>query len=744
MNLKLLFFFQLIFCAVFSPITSAYAQQWPFVQIEGNSSNVLFGKKSKVSGDGSTVLVSYGPEFPCDSGQVLKAFHKESGVWVTKGSEIPVSGCVYALDISRNGNVIVVGIPGDGSGNGKVELYEYFTGDWQFVAEVFGENDTGEFGTDVKMSSAGDVFVVSAPYSNFTGEDAGRVFTYRIENDGAISSYPALAGAAIFDRFGQSIDLSSDALTLVVFSPGAFINSFPGGEHSGTLSVFKFESSGWVLQQDSLFGPFEYSDLMWNCYNCDSRVAISGDGSVIAQAVPYSTLDFQSGQTGFMIYELDQDNVWQGEFVPHYVGSNNPGVVNVALSYDGSRLAYVSRFNEYSSNDNPSLYIKARNSNSTVPWVNLSYASGVFDYGVSLSVTDSGTVVLAGSPLSGPGRVEVLIDPADVDGDGINNNCDTDQSGGEDCDGDGQSDFCQSDLDSDGLIDACDLDDDNDGVLDECDPDFSDLLDCNFNGVADVCDLADLTSLDCNQNDVPDECEFANGGDCNSNGIIDDCDLIFGISEDCNSNSVPDECDITTGSTPDCDLNGIPDQCDVASGLDCNANGILDACEISNGIAEDCDLNGIPDLCDLLAGADCNSNGVLDACDISGGFSEDCDGNQVPDSCDIAAGAVDDDSNGIPDNCEPQAFRRGDLNTDGTMDVSDAVFGLEFLFVTQTVTCEDAADANDDGSLNIGDAVFILSALFNSGDLPPDPGPQSCGLDPTGDSLNCELYGVCP
>ena len=78
------------------------------------------------------------------------------------------------------------------------------------------------------------------------------------------------------------------------------------------------------------------------------------------------------------------------------------------------------------------------------------------------------------------------------------------------------------------------------------------------------------------------------------------------------------------------------------------------------------------------------------------------------------------------------------------MDVSDAVFGLEFLFGTQTVTCEDAADANDDGSLNIGDAVFILSALFNSGDLPPDPGSQNCGLDPTVDSLGCEVYGGCP
>lgn len=371
----------------------------------------------------------------------------------------------------------------------------------------------------------------------------------------------------------------------------------------------------------------------------------------------------------------------------------------------------------------------------------------------------------------------MICDPGnDCNFNGVSN-ADEIANGSPDCDLDGIPDDCQEDLDGDGTIDPCDSDIDGDGVQNECDPDQNsgldcnvngvldscdissgnsldcdlnkipdecDFIDCNSNGVSDSCDLFSGSSPDCNANGIPDECDFAEAVDCNGNGILDDCDLIFGFSLDCNGNDYPDECDVNEGSSPDCDANGIPDQCQIATGQDCNQNGILDACEISNGIAEDCNLNGIPDLCDLLAGADCNSNGVLDACDISGGFSEDCDGNQVPDSCDIDGGAVDDDSNGIPDSCEPQAFRRGDLNTDGAMDVSDAVFGLEFLFGTQTVTCEDAADANDDGSLNIGDAVFILSALFNSGDLPPDPGSLNCGFDPTFDSLGCEGYGVCP
>ncbi|MGE4603247.1 MAG: hypothetical protein AAEJ65_10120, partial [Planctomycetota bacterium] len=58
-------------------------------------------------------------------------------------------------------------------------------------------------------------------------------------------------------------------------------------------------------------------------------------------------------------------------------------------------------------------------------------------------------------------------------------------------------------------------------------------------------------------------------------------------------------------------------------------------------------------------------------------------------------------------------------------------------------TCDDSADSNDDGDLNIADAVNTLSGLFNNGPLPPDPGPTTCGFDPTSDSLECGTYSGC-
>jgi hypothetical protein len=90
------------------------------------------------------------------------------------------------------------------------------------------------------------------------------------------------------------------------------------------------------------------------------------------------------------------------------------------------------------------------------------------------------------------------------------------------------------------------------------------------------------------------------------------------------------------------------------------------------------------------------------------------------------------------------AFRRGDGNDDGTVDLSDAVFVLGFLFLGGAEpVCQDACDSTDDGRLDISDGILILGALFlGQGPIPP-PGTADCGLDPTDDPLGCEGSSGC-
>lgn len=89
------------------------------------------------------------------------------------------------------------------------------------------------------------------------------------------------------------------------------------------------------------------------------------------------------------------------------------------------------------------------------------------------------------------------------------------------------------------------------------------------------------------------------------------------------------------------------------------------------------------------------------------------------------------------------AFRRGDSNSDGSLDISDPIFTLRVLFDNGAQSgCASAADANDDDRLNLADSVYSLNHLFGGGQAPPAPG-ITCGTDPTAGTLGCDSYPHC-
>jgi hypothetical protein len=88
-------------------------------------------------------------------------------------------------------------------------------------------------------------------------------------------------------------------------------------------------------------------------------------------------------------------------------------------------------------------------------------------------------------------------------------------------------------------------------------------------------------------------------------------------------------------------------------------------------------------------------------------------------------------------------FLRGEANGDGTIDISDGLFILSFLFLGEAApSCPDALDADDGGEVDISDAVRIFGFLF-LGDPEPPPPFGACGYDFTGDSLRCDALESC-
>ena len=87
-------------------------------------------------------------------------------------------------------------------------------------------------------------------------------------------------------------------------------------------------------------------------------------------------------------------------------------------------------------------------------------------------------------------------------------------------------------------------------------------------------------------------------------------------------------------------------------------------------------------------------------------------------------------------------FFRGDFNSDGIRDISDAIAGLNYLFVSgEEPGCLSAADSNDDGELDLSDPTHLLAHLFSGGQEPA--GGTECNLDETEDELTCEDSGLC-
>jgi len=88
-------------------------------------------------------------------------------------------------------------------------------------------------------------------------------------------------------------------------------------------------------------------------------------------------------------------------------------------------------------------------------------------------------------------------------------------------------------------------------------------------------------------------------------------------------------------------------------------------------------------------------------------------------------------------------FRRGDCNSDGGGNISDAIAVLNAVFLDDffgfVPACEDACDSNDDGRIDLSDTISLLQWLFLRGSPPTSPGIVYRGTDPTDDTLSCSL-----
>lgn len=152
---------------------------------------------------------------------------------------------------------------------------------------------------------------------------------------------------------------------------------------------------------------------------------------------------------------------------------------------------------------------------------------------------------------------------------------------------------------------------------------------------------------------------------------------------------------------------------------------------IANVSQADGDDDGAGDACDncLAASnpdqADVDNDLIGDACDncptVSNENQLDSDSDDVGNICDNCPtvynpGQEDSNGNGIGDACDNIP---GDANGDSTVNISDAVFLIAYIFASGTAPNPlSAGDANCDSAVNISDAVYLIAYIFSGGPTP--------------------------
>jgi len=190
--------------------------------IVGEASNDEFGWSVSLSSDGSVLAVG-APVNNSSTGHVrVYDWNAGGGTWDQRGSDIDgQSGgdkFGWSVSLSADGNTLAVGTPIRDFSRGAVRVYDWTTSWSQRGSIIQGAGTGDEFGTAVSISSNGNKVAVGAPEHN---SSAGHVQVYEWNAGGGTwdQNGSDIDGAAAGDKFGWSVSLSADGLTLAAGAP---------------------------------------------------------------------------------------------------------------------------------------------------------------------------------------------------------------------------------------------------------------------------------------------------------------------------------------------------------------------------------------------------------------------------------------------------------------------------------------------------------------------------------------------
>jgi hypothetical protein len=152
---------------------------------------------------------------------------------------------------------------------------------------------------------------------------------------------------------------------------------------------------------------------------------------------------------------------------------------------------------------------------------------------------------------------------------------------------------------------------------------------------------------------------------------------------------------------------------------------------VSNPSQGNADVDSLGDACDNCPitynpdQADGDHDGFGDVCDncptVANPLQDDTDADGKGDDCDNCPTVanplqIDSNHNGVGDACD---YVCGDANADASVDISDAVYLIAYIFSGGSAPSPlIAGDASCDSAVDISDAVYLIAYIFSGGSAP--------------------------
>jgi hypothetical protein len=210
--------------------------------IDGESSNDLFGRSVSMNSDGTKVAIG-GPNNNGINGFAsghVRVYEFNAGVWTQIGGDIEgeaandLSGT--SVSLSADDNILAIAAQyndGNGINSGHVRVYEFSAGVWsQLGLDIDGETANDQSGRSISLSSDGSKVAIGSDNNN---SQTGHVRMYGF-NAGVWTQLGSdIDGEAIGDQSGISVSLNSDGSILAI---GAWLND-GSGTNSGHVRVYQ-------------------------------------------------------------------------------------------------------------------------------------------------------------------------------------------------------------------------------------------------------------------------------------------------------------------------------------------------------------------------------------------------------------------------------------------------------------------------------------------------------------------------